>query len=142
MEHRQPPVTAESPYPDALYHVTIRHLAMMGASVNAALATGRYNGPQCSPAVLLRHANDGRLLSTLERLLNDPWLCDWSWLTKAQREELNEEWSRIGNASVVEDFRLTRQSSGLALVLALIFESTTLRGTPPLPVGIDEFHET
>jgi len=135
------PVTAESPHPDALHHVTVRHLAMMGASVNAALATGRYDGPECSPAVLLRHANDGRLLSTLERLVDDPWLCDWNWLTKAQREELNEEWSRIGNACVVEDFRLTRQSSGLALVLALIFESIGMRETPLLPVLIDEIHE-
>jgi hypothetical protein len=44
-------------------------------------------------------------------------------LTEALREELNEEWSRIGNAYVVEDFRLTRQSSGLALVLAFVLRA-------------------
>jgi len=55
---------------------------------------------------------------------------------------LTREWSRIGNAYAVEDFRLTRQSSGLALVLALIFESIGLRETPLLTVVIDEIHET
>ena len=115
MEDAIPPVTEESPNPEPQYQVTVRHLTMIGASVNAALATGRYDGPECSPTMLLRHANEGRLFSTLKRLLN-------------------EEWSRIGNAYVVEDFRLTRQSSGLALVLGLIFESICMRGTSPIPL--------
>jgi hypothetical protein len=79
------------------------------------------------------------------RLLGDPQLCDWGWLAQVQREELNDEWSRIDNAYVVADFRLTRQSSGLALVLAFVFESMGLRDTParrlPLMV-IDEIHQT
>ena len=139
MEDAIPPVTEESPNPEPQYQVTVRHLTMIGASVNAALATGRYDGPECSPTMLLRHANEGRLFSTLKRLLGDPQLCDWVWLTQAQREELNEEWSRIGNAYVVEDFRLTRQSSGLALVLGLIFESICMRGTSPIPLDSAEW---
>jgi hypothetical protein len=63
MEPTSPHVSEESAKTEPPPLVTVRHLGMIGASVNAALATGRYDGPECSPTKLLRHADEGGLFS-------------------------------------------------------------------------------
>jgi hypothetical protein len=106
--------------------VLSRHLAMIGSYVNTALASGRRDDIDVS--LVLRHANKGQLFSSLETVLGQD--ADFGWLSEDQRAELNDEWSRIANCFVVEDFGLTYGSRGLFLVMALILEGIKMRETP------------
>jgi hypothetical protein len=114
---------------------TAEHLVHFAIDVNGILGTDRreaYRGFTATDA--MREANNGRLFSTLKRILaND---VNFSLLSDAEGEELNEEWARMANCISIENLRLERTSPGLCLVMAFILHSirdrkpTTILASP------------
>jgi hypothetical protein len=51
----------------------------------------------------------------------------FDWIDGRQRVALNEEWARLANCVIVEDFGLARTAPGLFLVMAFILESIKSR---------------
>jgi hypothetical protein len=110
--------------------VTAKHLAMLGLNITRALAEGKHADLDISISTVARHANEGRLLSSLESALahgDDVWL---GWLTDERRAALEDEWARIANTIAIEEYGLTRRTPGLYLVLVLIFEGIKTRDVP------------
>jgi hypothetical protein len=97
-------------------------LIQLPYSVNAALASGRYN--DITAAEVLTVSNHQRLLPTLEQRLGKD--LDLREFSEADRLELNDSSARIANAVVLSDFRLDDASRGLALVMTFILEQITM----------------
>jgi hypothetical protein len=98
--------------------VTIRRLVTIAYEVNAAMASGRCDDINTEAA--FRLANDERLFTVLRDRLGAG--TELAAFTDAEGAELDEEWARIANCILLQDYKLDGESRGLALVMGLILE--------------------